>query len=177
VGRPSIKSDCDELSAYVHRRNVVCSRNLLERIYTAHAPEQLASLPPSEESVEAEPSTVILSPISNEAIAAAAQIAFPSWVGAIKRIQHAVCAEYGITITELLSQRRHKKIVRPRQIAIYLCKTMTDRSYPEIGRRFGGRDHTTAISSVQRVERLCATDEIFRAQVDSLAESIGEALA
>jgi chromosomal replication initiator protein len=117
-----------------------------------------------------------MAPIPNAAMAEAAQIAFPSWVGAIKRIQHAVCAEYGITMTELCSQRRHKKIVRPRQVAMYLCKTLTDRSYPEIGRRFGGRDHTTAISSVTRIEQLCATDEIFRSQINSLAESLGDSL-
>jgi hypothetical protein len=119
----------------------------------------------------------MMAPIPNEAISDAAQIAFPSWVNAIKRIQHTVCNEFGITITDLCSKRRHRRIVRPRQIAMYLCKTLTGRSYPEIGRRFGHRDHSTAIAAVERVEKLCAADEAFRARVESLAESVGGSLA
>lgn len=166
MGRPLEKTDCDELGAYVHKRNVVCSHNLLDALRVNHG---------HVDEYEPQPA-VALPPIPNCVIADAAQLAFPSWVGAIKRIQHTVCAEYGITMTDLLSQRRHKKIVRPRQVAMYLCKTLTDRSYPEIGRRFGGRDHTTAISSVTRIEQLCATDEIFRSQINSLAESLGDSL-
>jgi len=166
MGRPLEKSDCDELGAYIHKRNIVCSFNLLEALQAAHGGSN-----------ENNPPSITLQPIPNEAIAEASRVAFPSWVGAIKRIQHAVCAEYGITMTELLSQRRHKKIVRPRHVAMYLCKTLTDRSFPEIGRRFGGRDHTTTINAVQRVERLCATDEVFRIQIEAFAESLGGSLA
>lgn len=117
-----------------------------------------------------------MAPIPNIEMAEAVKIAFPSWVSAIKRIQHAVCAEFDITLAELCSQRRNVRVVRPRQVGMYLCKTLTDRSYPEIGRRFGGRDHSTVISAVRRVEELSISDEKFRIRVEALAGSMGASL-
>jgi len=162
MGRPLLRSDCADLENYTRQQNEICSRELLEALQANHGQDNDPVIPPP----------VVLPPIPNHVIADATQIAFPVWVNAIKRIQRAVCAEYNITLLELCSQRRHKNIVRPRQIAMYLCKTLTDRSFPEIGRRFGGRDHTTAISAVRRVEILCASDEAFRVRVEALAESM-----
>ena len=69
------------------------------------------------------------------------------------------CAEYfGISEIEIKSERRTKKIVRPRQMAMYLAKTLTLRSLPEIGRRLGGRDHTTVLHGIRKVERLIMSD-------------------
>ena len=164
MGRPLERTDCDELGAYVHKRNVVCSLNLLEALRANHGhadeyePQPAAALPP----------------IPNCQIADAAQIAFPSWVGAIKRIQHAVCAEYGITIAQLLSHRRHKKVVLNRQIAIYLCKTLTDQSCPEIGRRFGYRDHSTVLHSISKIEAMIERDPVFAAEIERIKQNIPE---
>lgn len=73
----------------------------------------------------------------------------------IEEIKMAVCRYFKITPTAITSLRREEETLRPRQIAIYLAKQLTGRSYPEIARRFGKRDHTTAISSVRRIEALC----------------------
>jgi hypothetical protein len=67
----------------------------------------------------------------------------------IREIQKAVCKHFDISMTDILSPRRMAKIVRPRQIAMYLCKHLTPHSLPQIGRRFGGRDHTTVLHAVR----------------------------
>lgn len=72
----------------------------------------------------------------------------------IEDIQRAVCAHYRIDKSEMASQRRTRAVARPRQVAMYLAKELTPRSYPEIGRRFGGRDHSTVIHAVRTIESL-----------------------
>lgn len=72
----------------------------------------------------------------------------------IEDIQRAVCTHYRIDKSEMASQRRTRAVARPRQVAMYLAKELTPRSYPEIGRRFGGRDHSTVIHAVRTIESL-----------------------
>ncbi len=76
----------------------------------------------------------------------------------IDEIQRAVCEYYRIDRQEMSSKRRARAIARPRQVAMYLSKLMTPRSYPEIGRKFGNRDHSTVIHAVRLVEQLRAED-------------------
>lgn len=76
----------------------------------------------------------------------------------IEDIQRAVCAHYRIDKSEMASQRRTRCVARPRQVAMYLAKELTPRSFPEIGRRFGGRDHSTVIHAVKTIETLRAGD-------------------
>jgi chromosomal replication initiator protein len=76
----------------------------------------------------------------------------------IDEIQRAVCEYYRIDRSEMSSKRRARAVVRPRQVAMYLAKVMTPRSYPEIGRKFGGRDHSTVIHAVRLVETLRGQD-------------------
>ncbi len=83
----------------------------------------------------------------------------------IEEIQRKVSEHYNIRLSEMIGPRRVRTIARPRQIAMYLAKQMTSRSLPEIGRRFGGRDHTTVIHGVRKVEELKTTD-------DQLAEDL-----
>jgi len=77
------------------------------------------------------------------------------------------CADdYGIRAHDLISERRTDNIVRPRQVAMYLAKTMTLRSFPYIGRRMGGRDHTTVLHAVRKIEaRVTATSDLFDADL------------
>lgn len=117
-----------------------------------------------------------LPPIPNEAIADAADIAFPAWVNDVKKIQHAVCKEFGVRRVDLLSERRTRALVVPRQIAMYLCKRITHRSLPDIGRRFGGRDHTTVLHGIRKAEALLASDPAMRSRIEILAEALGESL-
>jgi len=71
----------------------------------------------------------------------------------IECIQKEVCKFYEIDLTEMLSKKRNKHLVMPRQVAMYLCRKLTDASLPLIGDQFGGRDHTTVIHSVDKITR------------------------
>ncbi|MEO1747668.1 MAG: helix-turn-helix domain-containing protein, partial [Pseudomonadota bacterium] len=75
---------------------------------------------------------------------------------------------------EMLSNRRTRTVVRPRQIAMYLAKIMTLRSLPEIGRRFGGRDHTTILHAVRKVEELKGGDAKLAKEIELLRRLIEE---
>ncbi len=86
----------------------------------------------------------------------------------VDKIQKLTARHFNISLDELLSKRRARVIARPRQIAMYLCKTLTTRSLPDIGRRFGGRDHTTVIHAVKRIESLCQSDPALKDDVDTL---------
>ncbi|SHL50102.1 chromosomal replication initiator protein DnaA [Roseibium suaedae] len=77
----------------------------------------------------------------------------------IEDIQQAVCKHYNVSKADLLSSCRARNLVRPRQIAMYLSKTMTPRSLPEIGKRFGGRDHTTVLHAVRKIEEQVKSDQ------------------
>ena len=92
----------------------------------------------------------------------------------IEDIQLAVSRHYNVSRTELLSNRRTRAIVRPRQIAMYLAKMLTLRSLPEIGRRFGGRDHTTVLHAVKKIEGLSDTDEKLAREIELLERLIKE---
>jgi chromosomal replication initiator protein len=76
----------------------------------------------------------------------------------IEEIQRRVAEHYNVRLSDLIGPKRVRTIARPRQIAMYLAKQMTPRSLPEIGRRFGGRDHTTIMHGVRRIEDLMQTD-------------------
>jgi chromosomal replication initiator protein len=83
----------------------------------------------------------------------------------IDEIQRKVAEHYALKMSDLLSARRAREVARPRQVAMYLAKKLTPRSLPEIGRRFGGRDHTTVMHAVKRIEELRATDREVDADV------------
>ena len=86
----------------------------------------------------------------------------------IEEIQKRVAAHYNIRLAEMHSARRSRAIARPRQVAMYLSKQLTARSLPEIGRKFGGRDHTTVMHAVRKVDELCALDSSFSEDVELL---------
>ncbi|MEQ8588052.1 MAG: chromosomal replication initiator protein DnaA [Thalassobaculaceae bacterium] len=86
----------------------------------------------------------------------------------IEEIQRQVASHYNIRISDMYSARRARAVARPRQIAMYLSKQLTQRSLPEIGRKFGGRDHTTVMHAVKKIDELRATDRHFDADVDLL---------
>jgi len=79
-----------------------------------------------------------------------------------------VAEHFNIKISEMQSARRARAVARPRQVAMYLAKQLTSRSLPEIGRKFGGRDHTTVMHAVRKVEELRSTDSSFSEDVDLL---------
>jgi chromosomal replication initiator protein len=86
----------------------------------------------------------------------------------IEDIQRVVARHYNVSKADLLSSRRTRTIVRPRQIAMYLAKVLTPRSLPEIGRRFGGRDHTTVLHAVRKIEGLISGDTTLADEIELL---------
>ena len=80
----------------------------------------------------------------------------------IENIQKAVCEYYKLRVSDLLSRRRPRAIARPRQVAMALCKELTEHSLPEIGDAFGGRDHTTVLHACRKISELCETDGRIR---------------
>src|SRR5215472_12929493 len=78
-------------------------------------------------------------------------------------IQEAVSARFHVKIADLKSRRRSKTLVHPRQIAMYLCRELTDASYPEIGRHFGGKDHTTIIHACRQITKAKDSDTTLNA--------------
>ena len=92
----------------------------------------------------------------------------------IEDIQRIVARQYNVSRADLLSSRRTANVVRPRQVAMYLTKTLTLRSLPEIGRRFGGRDHTTVLHAVRRIEGLVGNDAMLADEIEVLKRQLQE---
>ena len=90
----------------------------------------------------------------------------------IDTIQTIVCKFFKISKNEMLSPRRSRYLVRPRQTAIYLAKMLTSKSLPEIGRAFSNRDHTTVIHSVKTIEKLRKDNNELNINIDSLKNKI-----
>jgi len=92
----------------------------------------------------------------------------------IEDIQRIVARQYNVSRSDLLSSRRTANVVRPRQVAMYLAKTLTLRSLPEIGRRFGGRDHTTVLHAVRKIEGLVGNDMALAEEIEILKRQLQE---
>jgi chromosomal replication initiator protein len=90
----------------------------------------------------------------------------------LEQIQQVVAAHYRLRVDELTSKNNARQIAVPRQVAMYLCKRLTKHSYPEIGRGFGGKHHTTVIHSVEKIEALVLRDQIFHRVVSDLMDNL-----
>lgn len=93
----------------------------------------------------------------------------------IEDIQKRVAAHFGIKLGDMHSARRSVAIARPRQIAMYLAKKLTTKSLPEIGRKFGGKDHTTVMHAVKRIDELCKAEKEFADDVELLMRMLQSA--
>jgi chromosomal replication initiator protein len=90
----------------------------------------------------------------------------------VEEIQRRVSEHYSIRLSDMIGPKRVRSIARPRQVAMYLSKQLTSRSLPEIGRRFGGRDHTTVMHGVRRIEELKTTDSQMFEDVEMLRRAL-----
>jgi chromosomal replication initiator protein len=90
----------------------------------------------------------------------------------VEMIQKTVAEHFRIKVSELKSDKRIKTLVVPRQIAIYICRELTKASYPEIGEKFGGKDHSTIIHSVKKIEKQLAGDDEFKATVEDIRKKL-----
>ena len=90
----------------------------------------------------------------------------------IEQIQRVVAANYKLTIEQLVSKSNSRAVAFPRQIAMFLCKKLTKHSYPEIGRAFGGKHHTTVIHSCEKIKSLAASDAVFQKRLLNLSDGL-----
>lgn len=90
----------------------------------------------------------------------------------IEQIQHAICEKFDISTDELLARRHNKEITTPRFIAMFLAKKLTVCSFPELGRKFGGRDHTTVLNAVRKAQKRIVDDDNFAKLVEELGAGI-----
>jgi chromosomal replication initiator protein len=86
----------------------------------------------------------------------------------IESVQRQVAAYFDVKLHDLKGPKRHRAVAHPRMVAMYLARKLTKMSYPEIGSRFGGKDHSTVISAVRKIERLCSEDPSVRSVVSTL---------
>jgi chromosomal replication initiator protein len=93
----------------------------------------------------------------------------------IEEIQRRVAEYYNIKMSDIISTKRQQNIARTRQIAMFFCKTLTTKSLPEIGRKFGGRDHTTVLHAIRRIEEICKEDTNIANDIEVLRRSLQNA--
>ena len=93
---------------------------------------------------------------------------------AMDDIEEAVAERFHVKIADMKSRRRSKTLVHPRQIAMYLCRELTDASFPEIGRHFGGKDHTTIIHACKQIAKAKASDSALNSTLESLKNQIAK---
>jgi chromosomal replication initiator protein len=96
----------------------------------------------------------------------------PGTKTSIEDIQRKTAEFYKLDVRDFHSPQRARRVARPRQVAMYLSRKLTTRSLPEIGRRFGGRDHTTVLHACRRIEALCEEDPLFKQEVDFLSQML-----
>ena len=93
----------------------------------------------------------------------------------VEQIQQTVVERFGMSMQELTGDRRSQQIVYPRQVAMYLCRELTDSSLPKIGKQFGGRDHTTVIHATSKIAKLIREDRNVYELVQELTARIKQA--
>lgn len=163
----------------VHReRAIKASERLLASLRQHHGegePQKAVPVPIAARPAPVEPPKP-LAPIPNPVIAGACKIAFPPIIlNHIDAIQRAVLQEFpDLTMADMKSVRRTAAIVNARQIAMYLAREITSRSLPEIGRRFGGRDHTTVLHAVRKIEARIKSSAELASQIQRIKENIPE---
>jgi chromosomal replication initiator protein len=109
--------------------------------------------------------------LARDAIRNIASVEEPGVI-AIEQIQKAVAANYKLTVDQLISKNNARQFAFPRQVAMFLCKKLTKHSYPEIGRAFGGKHHTTVIHSFEKIQALAAADASLQGLLLNLSESL-----
>lgn len=160
---------------YIHSRNVACSRKLLDILISVHGTEDDLEIVKKPEKKPAKPHrnlepkwwhTMWFGNLVD------LDMQFPGDPLTVSRIQSVVAKEYGLTRDDILSAKRTHKYIMPRHIAMYLAKEMTGKSTPEIGRRFGNRDHTSAMYAIQKISARCVSDQEFAIKISALKAEI-----
>jgi hypothetical protein len=166
------RDDCTTAADVVARCRAVRERLKAQRAVVITVAEPVAEpfvepavLVPEEQQ---EPAPIL---IERRLIGASFAITSPPTVKSIKSV---VCRHFRLSETQLLAVRRDANIVWPRHVAMYLAQLLTGHSYPELGRRFGNRDHTTVLHAVRKVAKLRDADEQVRAMLVELEGQLAQ---
>jgi chromosomal replication initiator protein len=154
-----------------HRPNVILQDAVLERISDLEdaSPRELIGV----FNKLATYADLTKKPVTLEtAEEALGQRSAPGAKTSIEDIQRKTAEFYKLDVRDFHSPQRARRVARPRQVAMYLARKLTTRSLPEIGRRFGGRDHTTVLHACRRIESLCQEDPLFKQEVDFLSQML-----
>jgi hypothetical protein len=138
-------------------KNAHSCRALLSRLRAFHAVAEPVVIHAPKMEPEPQPEPVVPPPVEVQWIKSIEEMPDPRGPS-VQEIKACVARHFNLTPRDLESPRRFAKIVRPRQIAFYLARKLTTRSFPDIGRRFGGKDHTTIIHSCKLIEACMETD-------------------
>jgi hypothetical protein len=164
---------CETEESQIRKANQIASRRLLAKLKEVHG----RSAPtPEPDVMDIIPVVVRRAPVAETK----AEVRFLRYltdgagkkIPTVQEIKHVVAEHFKVTTINLDAKSRKHSFVLPRQIAIYLCSQLTVRSLPDIARRFGGRDHTTAIHSRDKIEDLIATDPAMARTVEILKEQL-----
>jgi chromosomal replication initiation ATPase DnaA len=164
---------CETEESQIRRANRYGSRRLLAKLREVHGQ---SSEPAEPDIVDIVPAVVRHSP-APETKAEARFVRYLTdengrRIPTIHEIKYVIAEHFGITTTNIDSQSRQVKFCLPRQIGYYLSREMTLRSLPDIARRFGGRDHTSALSGIKKIERQLQADPAFAKTVNTLREKL-----
>lgn len=163
-----IDTSFDELQRMVHTHNVACSDGLLALLELHHGGPQRepkATEPTIQDEIEEEP----IKEIQVQPAPRPRPFIITNRIEQIKRV---VCQHFGVSREEIESATRIQKVVLPRQIALFLARDVSNFSFPEIGRRFGGRDHTTVLHAYRKIEGLIRTDSELAASVEKIKAAL-----
>jgi hypothetical protein len=164
---------CETEESQIRRANRIASRRLLAKLKEVHGKPVPA---PEPDVIDIIPVVVRHSPVA-ETKAEARFIRYLTdgagrKIPTVQEIKHVVAEHFKVTTVNMDAKSRKHSFLLPRQIAIYLCSQLTVRSLPDIARRFGGRDHTTAIHSRDKIADLIATDPAMAKTVNELVEQL-----
>jgi hypothetical protein len=156
------RAACDEART-ARDRNVICSNALLATLIEHHGRSTDKTPPPDHD----EPPVIKIVP--RPVVKLPDPISFnPAGINKIEIIKRLICAYFGVSRGSIESASRRHTAVRPRQLAMYLARKHTNRSFPEIGHRFGGRDHTTVLHAFNKISLLREQDRKVAADLEIL---------
>lgn len=171
MGRIVSSTECDELERVIRKRNAVCSYRLLEALRLNHGDEGDEPEPEPREEPEPEPQPEPApEPLTPSTVTELPIVMISR--NKVEQIKRIICKRYGISKAEIESNTRKAKVVRPRQIGMFIARKYTTHSFPEIGRRFGGRDHTTILYACAKIEKLAAADASLASQIAEIRAEI-----
>lgn len=174
------QSEYADAQAMAFARNKLATDELLARLWYHHPKGDCLAGKRGKYVVEVEPEPVVEPPqqpeplppvqdqllkLANDLIGCRGNDSMAPVGPTVREVQRVVCEFYGLPFVDMISKRRDKAVIRPRFVAIHLCRKHTQRSLPDIARLFGGRDHTSALAAIRRMKTWIESDSDVAAEV------------